>query len=109
MLSSKTNRWVLYFSAGVLLGLFLFALLRDNSQPITLDKSNELFEQGLIKRAILADDKVYLVTQTETYRIPTVLIDKSMLSQVHVETGTGNYPGSPAAAASRPRPSPVTA
>ncbi len=91
MLSSKTNRWVLYFSAGVLLGLFLFALLRDNSQPITLDKSNELFEQGLIKRAILADEKVYLVTQTDKYRIPTVLIDKKMLSQVHVETGTGNY------------------
>ncbi len=91
MLSSKTNRWVLYFSAGVLLGLFLFALLRDNSQPITLDKSNELFEQDLIKRAILADEKVYLVTQTDKYRIPTVLIDKKMLSQVHVETGTGNY------------------
>ena len=91
MLNSKTNRWVLYFSAGVLLGLFLFALLRDNSQPITLDKSSELFEKGLIKRAILADDKVYLVTQTDTYRIPTVLIDKNMLSEVHVETGTGNY------------------
>ena len=91
MLNSKTNRWVLYFSAGVLLGLFLFALLRDNSQPITLDKSVELFEKGLIKRAILADDKVYLVTQNDTYRIPTVLIDKSMLSEVHVETGTGNY------------------
>jgi len=91
VLNSKTNRWVLYFSAGVLLGLFLFALLRDNSQPITLDKSVELFEKGLIKRAILADDKVYLVTQNDTYRIPTVLIDKSMLSEVHVETGTGNY------------------
>ena len=91
MLNSKTNRWVLYFSAGVLLGLFLFALLRDNSQPITLDKSVELFEKGLIKRAILADDKVYLVTQNDTYRIPTVLIDKNMLSEVHVETGTGNY------------------
>jgi len=91
VLNSKTNRWVLYFSAGVLLGLFLFALLRDNSQPITLDKSVELFEKGLIKRAILADDKVYLVTQNDTYRIPTVLIDKNMLSEVHVETGTGNY------------------
>ncbi len=91
MLNSKTNRWVLYFSAGVLLGLFLFAVLRDNSEPITLVKSTELLEQGLVKRAVLADEKVYLVTSEETYRIPTVLIDKHMLSQVPVETGSGNY------------------
>jgi ATP-dependent metalloprotease FtsH len=39
----------------------------------------------------LADEKVYLVTNEETYRIPTVLIDKKMLSQVPVETGSGNY------------------
>lgn len=91
MLNSKTNRWVLYFSAGVLLGLFLFAVLRDNSEPITLSKSSELLEQGLVKRAVLADEKVYLVTSEETYRIPTVLIDKKMLSQVPVETGSGNY------------------
>ncbi len=91
MLNSKTNRWVLYFSAGVLLGLFLFAVLRDNSEPVTLTKSSELLEKGLVKRAVLADDKVYLVTDEETYRIPTVLIDKQMLSQVPVETGSGNY------------------
>ena len=91
MLDSKMNRWVLYFSAGVLLGLFLFAVLRDNSAPITLTKSNELLEKGLVKRAVLADEKVYLVTDEETYRIPTVLIDKHVLSQVPVETGSGNY------------------
>jgi ATP-dependent metalloprotease FtsH len=90
MLDSKTNRWVLYFSAGVLLGLFLFALLRDNSVPITLDKSSELLEQGLIQRAILADEKVYLITEEETYRIPTVMIDKQLLSRVPVETSSGN-------------------
>jgi len=91
MLDSKMNRWVLYFSAGILLGLFLFALLRDNSEPITLSQSNELIEKGLVKRAVLADEKVYLVTDDETYRIPTVLIDKEILSQVPVETGSGNY------------------
>lgn len=91
MLNSKTNRWVLYFSAGVLLGLFLFAVLRDSSKPITLDKAQALLEKGLIKRAVLADEKVYLVTADETYRIPTVLIDKSMFSRVPVETGSGNY------------------
>ncbi len=91
MLDSKTNRWVLYISAGVLLGLFLFALIRDSSVPITLDKSMELLEKGLVKRAVLADEKVYIITADETYRIPTVLIDKSMLSQVPVETGSGNY------------------
>ena len=91
MLNSKTNRWVLYFSAGVLLGLFLFAILRDSSKPITLDDSLALFEKGLIQRAVLADEKVYLITSRETYRIPTVLIDKQMFSKVPVETGSGNY------------------
>ncbi len=91
MPDSKTNRWVLYFSAGILLGLFVFAILRDNSVPITLDKSSELLEQGLIKRAILADEKIYLVTDEETYRIPTVMIDKQLLSRVPVETSSGNY------------------
>ncbi|MBE0498455.1 MAG: AAA family ATPase [Campylobacterales bacterium] len=91
MLDSKTNRWVLYFSAGILLGLFLFALLRDNSVAITLDKSNELLEQGLIKRAILADEKIYLITEEETYRIPTVMIDKHLLSRVPVEASSSNY------------------
>ncbi len=91
MLDSKTNRWILYFSAGVLLGLFLFALLRDSSEPITLEQTNTLLEKGLVKRAVLADEKVYLLTDDETYRIPTVLIDKNMLSAVPVETGSGNY------------------
>ena len=91
MLNSKTNRWVLYFSAGVLLGLFLFAVLRDNSEPITLDKSTQLLKDGLVKRAVLADEKIYLITQNETYRIPTVMIDKNALSQVNVEVGSGNY------------------
>jgi len=85
------NRWVLYFSAGVLLGLFLFAVLRDNSVPITLDKSMQLLEAGQVERAVLADEKIYLITSDETYRIPTVLIDKAMLSRVPVETGSGNH------------------
>lgn len=85
------NRWVLYFSAGVLLGLFLFAVLRDNSEPVTLEKSTQLLNDGLVKRAVLADEKIYLITQDETYRIPTVLIEKSALSRVPVEVGSGNY------------------
>jgi len=90
MLNSKTNRWVLYFSAGVLMGLFLFAVLRDGSEPITLAKTQELLEKGLVKRAVLADEKVYVITDDETYRIPTVLVDKKMFSKVPVETGSGN-------------------
>ena len=91
MLNSKTNRWILYFSAGILLGLFLFAILRDGSVPITLDQTEELLQKGLVKRAVLADEKVYLITEDETYRIPTVLVDKQMFSKVPVETGSGNY------------------
>ena len=72
------------------MGLFLFALLRDGSEPITLEKSQELFEKSLVKRAVLADDKVYIITDDETYRIPTVLVDKKMFSKVPVETGSGN-------------------
>jgi len=91
MLDSKTNRWILYFSSGVLLGLFLFAILRDSSTPITLEQTEALLDKGLIKRAVLADEKVYIVTLEGTYRIPTVLIDKQMFSKVPVETGSGNY------------------
>lgn len=91
MQNSKFNRWALYFSAGVLLGLFLFAVLRDRSEPIALDKTLELFEKSLVKRAVLADEKVYLITEDETYRIPTVLVDRAFLSKVPVEIGSGNY------------------
>jgi len=91
MLNSKTNRWILYFSAGVLLGLFLFAVLRDSSTPVTLEQTEALLEKGLIQRAVLADEKVYIITAEGTYRIPTVLVDKHMFSKVPVETGSGNY------------------
>ncbi|HIC44086.1 MAG TPA: AAA family ATPase [Sulfurimonas sp.] len=91
MLNSKTNRWILYFSAGVLFGLFLFAILRDSSTPITLEQTEDLLDKDLIQRAVLADDRVYLITSEATYRIPTVLIDKYMFSKVPVETGSGNY------------------
>jgi len=91
MLSFKTNRWILYFSAGVLLGLFLFAVLRDSSTPVTLEQTEALLEKGLIQRAVLADEKVYIMTAEGTYRIPTVLVDKHMFSKVPVETGSGNY------------------
>lgn len=90
MLDSKTNRWILYFSAGILLGLFLFAILRDSSEPITLAKTYELLEEGLVQRAVLADEKVYLITEDAKYRIPTVLIDKKIFLKVPVETGSGN-------------------
>jgi len=85
------NRWILYFSAGALLGLFLFAVLRDSSTPITLEQTEALLDKGLIQRAVLADEQVYIITHEGTYRIPTVLIDKQMFSQVPVETGSGNY------------------
>lgn len=91
MLNSKTNRWILYFSAGVLLGLFLFVVLRDSSTPITLEQTQSLLEKDLIQRAVLADEKVYIITAEGTYRIPTVLVDKHMFSKVPVETGSGNY------------------
>lgn len=90
MSNSKANRWVLLFSSGVLLGLFLFALLRDSSEPITLDQTSELLEQGAVEHVILADEMVYLKTANETYRIPTVIVDKSIFSKVPVETGSGN-------------------
>ncbi|MDF1881411.1 AAA family ATPase [Sulfurimonas sp. MAG313] len=91
MLNFKTNRWILYVSSGVLLGLFLFAVLRDSSKPVTLDQTQKMLEQGLIKRAVLADEKVYIITDEGTFRIPTVLVDKHMFSKVPVEVGSGNY------------------
>jgi len=42
MLESKTNRVVLYVSAFLVVVLVLFALLRDNADPITLKEATKI-------------------------------------------------------------------
>ena len=44
MPESKFNRIALIVSALVVVGLILFALLRDNAKPITLKKAQQLLQ-----------------------------------------------------------------
>ena len=59
LLESKTNRIVLFVSAFFVIALILFAVLRDNAEPVTLKKAVELLDNKSVKSVIATKEYVY--------------------------------------------------
>jgi ATP-dependent metalloprotease FtsH len=88
MLESKTNRIALYLSAFIIIGLVLFAVLRDNSQAISLAQANELLHDGDVKKVIATKKYVFLKTDTGYYKIPSSQVTPKMFINQKVEVGS---------------------
>ena len=87
---SKSNRVALYASAFLVVVLVLFAILRDNANPITLKDATNILNNHTVKQVIVSKDYVYLKTPNEFYKIASSQVTPKMFVdyEVKVETGT---------------------
>ncbi len=88
MAVSKSNRKLMIYSALVLLLLFAYAIVRDVSQPISLDHAHELIATKQVVKASIVEETVYLYGSDQTYRIPLALLDASSIRALVIDTKT---------------------
>ena len=88
MLESKTNRIALFLSAFIIIVLVAFAILRDNSQPISLSQAQTLLKEGSVKKVVVTKKYVFLKTAAGYYRIPSSQARPKMFINYKVEVGS---------------------
>ncbi|WP_457743797.1 AAA family ATPase [Sulfurimonas sp.] len=88
MLESKTNRIAIYISAFVVISLVLFAILRDNSQAISLAQANSLLKGTSVTKVVATKKYVFLKTDNGYYKIPSSQVTPKMFINHKVEVGT---------------------
>ena len=89
MLESKSNRIAIYVSAFFVIALILFAVLRDNSDPITLKNATELLDTHAVKKVIVTKEYVYLKTERDYFRIASSQVTPKMFVDYKVEVDNG--------------------
>ena len=86
MAVSKSNRKIMIYSALVLFLLFVYAIVRDVSQPVSLSKATQLINNKTIIRATIVDETIYLYSPDATYRIPRTLLMVDDIKNLVVDT-----------------------
>ena len=90
MLESKSNRVALYASAFLVVVLVLFAILRDNADPITLKSAKNILDNHSVTKVIVSKEYVYLKTDNEFYKIASSQVTPKMFVEYEVEVQSGN-------------------
>lgn len=85
MVESKTNRVALYASAFLIVILVLFAILRDNSEAISLKDATAILEKRTVKSVVASKDFIYLKTDKEVYKIASSQLSPKMLANYEVK------------------------
>ena len=78
MPESKSNRVALYASAFVVIILLLFAMLRDNSDQITLNNARTILENHSVKSVVSSKEYIYLKTDSDLYKIASTQVTPEM-------------------------------
>ena len=89
MVGSKSNKVALFASAFLVIVLVLFAILRDNSDSITLKEATKILENRNVKSVIVSKEYVYLKTDKNIYKIASSQLNPSMLANYKVVTKGG--------------------
>lgn len=87
MLESKKNRIILIVSASIVVILVLFAVLRDNSQSITLAEATQILQDRSVKKVVATNKYVYLKTDDGFYKIASSQVSPQMFRDYKVEVG----------------------
>ena len=87
MPSSKLNRIILVLSVVIIIGLVLFAVLRDNADAITLKKAQDLLAKKAVERVVVTKEYVYLKTKKGYYKIASSQVTPRMFVDYKVEVG----------------------
>ncbi|MEA1955026.1 MAG: ATP-dependent metallopeptidase FtsH/Yme1/Tma family protein [Campylobacterota bacterium] len=90
MLPYKTNRLALYLSAFIIISLLLFAMLRDNTQPITLVDTKRLINNNKVEKIIVSKEFVFLTTNDKVYKIASSQVRPEMFERYKVEVDNGS-------------------
>ncbi|KIM10887.1 MAG: hypothetical protein KU37_09200 [Sulfuricurvum sp. PC08-66] len=90
MAVSKSNKKIVLISAVVLIGLLIFAWMRDDSAPISTNQAKELTNKGAVDKAIITSDTLYLQdTKTgQRWRMPAKLAESVMIDDLVVESSS---------------------
>ncbi len=85
MPTSKLNRLLVVVSAVFIVLLVLFALFRDNSTIVSLQKAKQLLQSQQVKEVLASKEYIYLKTDKGIYKVPQKLITPAMLAKYKVE------------------------
>ncbi len=85
MLESKSNRVAIYASAFLIIILVLFAILRDNAEPITLKEATTILKNNSVKSVVSSKDFTYLQTDKDVYKIASSQVTPNMFVDYKVK------------------------
>lgn len=91
MPTSKTNRIALYVSAAIIIILILFAILRDNSEAITLKDAKQILDDNVVTKVVVTKEYVYLKTSQHFYKIASSQVTPVMFANYKVEVGSDSH------------------
>ena len=87
MPTSKRNRITLFVSAFIIVALILFALLRDNAEPITLKNAKTILDEHYVTKVVVTKEYVYLKTKEHLYKIASSQVTPALFVEYKVEVG----------------------
>ena len=87
MPASKTNRIALYLSAFIIVLLVTFAILRDNSESVTLAQASTMLSERSVKNVVISKEYVYLKTEHGVFKIASSQVTPKMFVDYKVEVG----------------------
>ena len=88
MLSSNTNRIALYVSAFIIVSLVIFAIVRDNSEAVTLGQAKAMLADHSVKKVVVTKEYVYLKTEEDVYKVASSQVTPKMFMDYKVEVGS---------------------
>jgi ATP-dependent Zn protease len=86
----KSKKIILYISAFIVIVLVLFAVLRDNSDAITLKNANKILKNHSVDKVIVSKEYVYLKTKKRVYKIALSQVSPRMFEDYKVEVQSGS-------------------
>ena len=91
MLNFKTNRMLLYVSAFFIVALVLFAILRDNSESITLAQAGDMINSNSVKSIVVTKEYAYLRTDDGLFKIASSQVSPRLFMNHKVEVGDQSH------------------
>ncbi|MDO9208137.1 MAG: AAA family ATPase [Sulfuricurvum sp.] len=85
------NQLILLASGGIILGLLLYALLRDSSDVVSLDEARRIIESNQVEKAVIDTQYLYLSTADKgVIKIPASNLPVGLTSHLKIEAKSGN-------------------
>jgi len=90
MWNSRQNRIVLYVSALILAGLFIYAFSRDTSENVSLAKVREIVASKTVTKVLEKEGYLYFRTSEGSYKIARSQVAPELLTGYPVQVVSGS-------------------